>query len=103
MAFVTNKPFKSKVKATEDDVFAAKFSRSLLNIADYAQLKYNNKVGDAIWDQKHPMFTYPEMPEEKVVIDKEGNQIIEQPNEMKVFMWKKHWNRLHTQETEYNK
>ena len=41
MACVTNKPFKSKVKAIEDDVFemgsvknAAQFSRSLLNIAD---------------------------------------------------------------------
>ena len=67
-----------------------------MNIADYVQLKYNNEVGDAIQDLKHTVFTFKEMPEEKVVIDKEGNQIIEQPNEIKVFMWKVHWNGVNT-------
>ena len=74
-----------------------------MNIADYVQLKYKNEVIDTIWDLWHPVFTYPEMPEEKVVIDKEGNQIIEQPNEMKVFMWYKYWDRVKSQETEYKK
>ena len=103
MAYITNKPFKSQVKVIKDDVFmmrsvknAAQFFISLLNIADYVQLKYNNEVGDAMQDLKHPLFNYPEMPEEKIVIDKEGNQIIEQPNEMKEFMWKKHWDRVNT-------
>ena len=46
MPYVGNKPFKSKLKAIKDDVFemrsvknAAQFSRSLLSIADYVQLK----------------------------------------------------------------
>ena len=71
MAYIANTPFKSKVKAIEDDVFNmgsvknfVQFSRSLLKIADYVQLKFNSKVGDAMWDLKHPVFTYPEMPQE---------------------------------------
>ena len=45
-------------------------------------------MGDAICDLKHPMFTYLDMLEKKIVIDKDGNQVYEKPNEMKVFMWK---------------
>ena len=49
---ITNKPFKSKIKSIEDDLFevgsvknAAQFLRSLLNIADHVQTKYNSEVG----------------------------------------------------------
>ena len=49
------KAFLSKVEAIKDDVFkmetiknATQFSRSILNIVDYVQLKYNNEVGDSI-------------------------------------------------------
>ena len=108
MAYVTNTPFKSKVKAIEDDVFkmgavkkAAQLSRSLLNITHYKKLKYSNEVGDAIWDLKHPVFTYPEMPEERIVMDKERNQIIEKPNEMNIFMWKRQWDGVNTWENDF--
>ena len=54
-----NTPFKSKIKAMENVIFemgsvknAAQFSRSLLNIADYVQMKYSNEVEDAICDSK---------------------------------------------------
>ena len=93
-----NKPFKSKVKEVEDDVFAmgpvknaTQFWRSLLDIADYVQVKYNNEVGDAIRNLKHPVFIFPEMPEERFKLDKDGNQIYQRQNKMKVFTWKKQW------------
>ena len=57
-------------------------------------------MGDAIGDLKHLVFTYPEMPEEKIVID-EGNQVIEKPNKMKNFMWRRQWDGVNTEETEY--
>ena len=66
--YVGNKPFKSTLKALKDNVFemgsvknATQFLRSLLNIADYVQMKYNNKAGDAIRNLKYPMFVYPNM------------------------------------------
>ena len=49
------------------------------------------------------MFTFPDMSEEKVVIDKEVNQIVEKPNDLKVFMWKRQWDGVNTSETEYKK
>ena len=64
-------------------------------------MKYNNEVWDAILDLKHPMFTYPDMPEEKMVIDKDGNQVYEKPNEVKVFKWKRLWDGINNFETEY--
>ena len=44
-----NKPYKNKVKEIEENGFevgslrnAAKFTRSLLNVSDYIQMKYNS-------------------------------------------------------------
>ena len=41
------------------------------------------------------------MPEKKIVIDKDGNQIYEKSNDMKVFMWKWQSDGVNTQEIEY--
>ena len=64
-------------------------------------MKNDNEVCGAICDLKHPVFTYPDMPEKKIVIDKDGNQIYEKPNDMKVFMWKWQSDGVNTQEIEY--
>ena len=54
---------------------ATQFSRSMLNIADYVQMKYNNEIGDAIRNLKHPMFIYPDMTEEMFKMVNDGNQV----------------------------
>ena len=82
---------------------AAQFSKSLFNIADYVQMKYNNKVGDAIRNLKHPTFIYLEDPEERFVLDKDGNKVYQPPDEIKVFMWKKQWEKISSHETDYLK
>ena len=93
MPYVGNKPFKSKLKALEDDAFemrsvknATQFSRTLLNITNYVKMKYNDEVGNAIRNLRHPVSTYPGMPKEWFELDKDGNQIYQRPNEIKVFM-----------------
>ena len=43
------------------------------------------------------------MPEERLELDKDGNQVYQRPNEMMVFMWKKQWRRVDTHEAEYLK
>ena len=47
--YMGNKPYKSKIMEIKGDVFkvgssknAAQFTKSLLNVADYIQIKYNN-------------------------------------------------------------
>ena len=49
------------------------------------------------------MFTYTDMPEDEVVFDKNGNQIVEKTNNMKVFMWKRQWDVVNSWETECEK
>ena len=49
----------------------AQFSRSLLNIEDCEQMKYDNEVGDAIHNLKHTVFIYQDMSEEKVEMNKD--------------------------------
>ena len=67
------------------------------------QVKCNNEVGDAIRNLKHPVFIFPEMPEDRFELNKGGNQVYQRPNEMKVFMWKKQWEQVNTREAKYLK
>ena len=52
---VGKKAFKCKFKALEEGIFemasvknAAQILKSMLNISNYMQMNYNNKIGDAI-------------------------------------------------------
>ena len=71
-SYIANKPYKNKIETIEDDVFkigsvknVAQFTWSLLNVADYVQMKYNDEVGEVIWMLMLPQFDYPMMPIEK--------------------------------------
>ena len=66
---------------------AAQFIRSLLNIADYVQIKNNNEVGNVTWNLTVPIFTYLNVPQGMIEVDKEGEKIRNESNEMEVFMW----------------
>ena len=61
--YLGNKPYKSKVKLIEDDVFevgstqnAAQVTKSILSITDYIQVKYNNEFGEAVRTLTKPIF-----------------------------------------------
>ena len=61
-----------KVKVIENDAFevgltqnAAQFAKTLLNIADYIQIKYNNEVEEAVKILTKPVFNYLTMPVRK--------------------------------------
>ena len=92
--YITKKPFKSNAKEIEYDVFEigsiineAQFTRSLLNIADHVQMKYNNKMREATQTLEKTEFSYPVLPKGKREKNEEGNKINGKPNEMDVFMW----------------
>ena len=70
---------------------AAQFTKSLQNVDDYIQIKYNNEVGDIVRTLMKLSVKYPTMPVGKKSIDKEWNEFKERPNDMEVFMegdWK---------------
>ena len=48
---------------------ASQFSKSLLNIADYVQIKYSRDVAEAIWSMEEQVFIHPEMPQATHVKD----------------------------------
>ena len=75
---------KIKIRSIKN---AAQFTRSLLNIVDHVQMKYNNDVGEAIWMLTKPVLNYPPMPEETKKVGKDGNITVVKPNEMEIFMW----------------
>ena len=90
-----NKPYKSKVKVIEENVSevwltwnATPFTKLLLKIADYIQVKYNNEVGEAVRTQTKKLLTTPQCPSEK-------NQLmhmeVKKLNNMEVFLWKENW------------
>ena len=81
---------------TEDDVFdvgsvkkTTQFTRFLLNVIAYVQIKYNNKVEEAIHTVKKTKFINPKMPAGTMERNKEGKEINVKINEMQVFMWTK--------------
>ena len=64
---------------------AAQFIRSLLNIVDFVQMKYNNEVCKAIRILSKPTFIHLEMPWGVIKTDK-GNKKVTKPNFMEVFV-----------------
>ena len=68
---------------------ASQFTRSLLNVADYMQMKYNNEVGEAIQTLMKHVFKYTAMYIGKKEMNKERNKVDE--DLMEVFMWRKWW------------
>ena len=70
------------IKAIEDDIFkigsiknAPQFTKSLLHVADYLQMKYNKEVGKAIRMLEKPKFIYQEMPKGKMEKSKDGTEV----------------------------
>ena len=67
----SNKTHKCKISKIEDDIFeigavnhASQFSKLLLNVTDYLQIKYNDDVAEAIWLMEEQVFNYPEKPKD---------------------------------------
>ena len=63
--YITNKPNKmieAKVFEIQLAKNATQFIKYLLNVADYAQMKYNNKGGVVMWRLMKPQFENPFMP-----------------------------------------
>ena len=96
-----NKPHRSKISRIENDVFeigsvkhAFQFSKSLKNVANYLQMKYNNNVVEAIWTMGAPDFNYPEMPQPVIKQDKTGKEVEIKPSEGELFMWKRFWDKV---------
>ena len=91
-----NKPHKSKISKIVNDVFeigavkhASQFTKSLKNIADYAQIKYNNDVAEAIRIMEQLYLTYPEMPQPIIKKDETGKEVELNPSKAELFMWKR--------------
>ena len=66
---MSNKPYNIKIKQIKDDIFevesvknAAQFTRLLLNVANYVEMKYNNNVGKAIRMLTKLKFKYLDIP-----------------------------------------
>ena len=83
------KAFKKKIEGLNIAVFksravkyAAQFTKTLENIIDYVQIKYNSDVARMIRDVKQPIFTYPMQPVGCLVISKKEKTTWEKVNEM---------------------
>ena len=66
-------------------------------------MKYNNELKKAILMLTESAFTYPEMPQGMIEMDKEGNKVITKPNHMEVPMWCRRWEATNKIENEYKK
>lgn len=87
-----NYKFKGKTKEIEDDIFdlggthdAALFARSLKNISDYIQLKYNNDVSETVRNMKALTIAIPDPPKPKK--DATGNTI--PVSDTDFYLWKR--------------
>ena len=88
-----NKQHKSKISKIEDDVFeigavkhASQFSKSLQNVADYVQIKYNSDMAEAIRTMEEQVFIYPDKPTVTYVKDESGKETEIKPDESDYFM-----------------
>ena len=66
--------------------YATQFTRLLMNIVDYVQIKYNSDMAEAIETIEAPTFTYPEKPTVSYVKDKTKNIIEIKADEWYIFM-----------------
>ena len=73
------KPFKSKVEGLEDAVFesgavkhAAQFTKTLEEIANYMEKKYNSNVAKMIKVVERPIFEFPVRPVPKTILNLDG-------------------------------
>ena len=104
------KVFKSRVEGLKDAVFesgtvkhAVQFTKTLQEIVDYIQIKYNSDVARMIRDVEHPVFKFPQQPIAQVITDSNGNPIQERFNKMEMYIWKKDRKLIHKQRAEFKK
>ena len=101
------KAFRSKIDGLEDAVFesgavkhAAQFTKTLEEIANYVQRKYNSDVAKMIKDVERPVFEFPPRPLPKTIVNPDGTITTEKVDEMDIYIWKKGYELSHSKKAE---
>ena len=96
------KPFKSSIVGCEGKIFesdavknAAQFTKTFEAIADYVQINFNSDIAEAVWKVERPIFTMPEKPKRKTMINNQGKMITVEPDKIDIFKWKKDFEKQH--------
>ena len=102
------KALKSKVDSLEDAVFesgavkhAAQFTKTLEEIANYVQKKYNSDVAKMIKDVERSVFEFPARPLLKTILNSDGRITQEKVDEMDIYVWKKDYELIHSKKAEF--
>ena len=61
------------------------FTKTVEEIADYVQLKYNSDIARMIRDVECPVFKFPQQPLAQIVTDANGNPIQERLIKMEMY------------------
>ena len=108
--YPSNKPHKSKILKIENDVLkmgavphVAHFTKSLQNIANNVQIKYNSDVAEAIRTIETPTFGYPEKPMITYLKYELGKVMEVKLDEFNIFIWRRLWEEENDQAFEYKK
>ena len=107
--WLMHKAFKSRVEGLKDAVFesgslkhAAQFTKTLEEIIDYIQIKYNSDVA-MIRDMECPVFKFLQQSMAQIVTDANGIPIQEIFNKMEMYIWKNKYSLVHNQRAEFKK
>ena len=78
---------------------AAKFTKTLGDITNYVQTKYNSNAARMIQDVERPLFTYTTLPVGCLVTLSHRMTTQEKVNEIDVYVWKKGFEKIHNKES----
>ena len=79
----------------------AQLTKTLKDIANYVQIKYNSKMTRMIRDVERPIFTYPAWPVGYPVTSDYGKTTHEKVDKMDVYVWKKEFEKVLNKEAEF--
>ena len=80
---------------------AMQFTKTSEAIADYVQINFNSDVAEAIQNVDKPTFKMQPRPEKKMLTDEKVKTILESPEEVELFIWKKECEKLCKRQADY--
>ena len=80
---------------------AARFNKTLEEIANHVQKKCNRDVAKMIEDVERPVFEFPARPLPKTILNSNGTITQEKVDEMDIYVWKKDYKLIHSKKAEF--